>query len=112
MAKGGKYKSPILAAMKLNAQTTTRMPIEAAIAARRGARPLGDSIFTVSSQSLFANRELLDEVDSRLEPYPGAGGNADGPLWGDRNLGRNDVLRPIALAGRHVARKREVRQRG
>src|SRR5215471_15841374 len=87
MARGGRKSSPILAAIKLNAQTITRMAIDAAMMTRFGVRPLGDSIFTGSNQSLFANGQLFDQVESRLEPDSGACWDAN------RSLGRNRDLR-------------------
>ena len=80
MARGGRKSSPIFAAIKLNAQTITRMAIDAAIAVRLGVRPLEDSIFTGSNQSLFANGQLFDDVETRLESDAGARGNADRAL--------------------------------
>ena len=66
--------------MKLPAQTTTKTAIEAAIAGRLGARPVDDSIFTASNQALFAYRELLDEVEPRLESNAGPGRNTNRTL--------------------------------
>src|SRR6266700_1772237 len=111
MANGGKYTSPILAAMKLPAHTTTKTAIEAAIAGRLGARPVEDSIFTASDQAFFANRDLLDEVEPWLESDAGPRRNTNRALRRHGDYWRDNIFCPVALAGRHVAGKRKIGQR-
>src|SRR5437764_5227364 len=98
--------------MKFTAQTSTKMAMAAAMARRLGARLVDDAIFTGSNQSLFADREFFDEVEPRLEPDTGPRGDANCPLRRYCDFGRDDVFRPIPLAGRHVPWQREVGQRG
>src|SRR5260370_28501476 len=97
--------------MKLTAQTTTKIVMEAAMAMRLGARPAEDSIFTESDQPLFTNSEFFDEIQARFETDSRTRGNADGSLRRDGDFGRNNVFSPVALAGRHVARNSEVGKR-
>src|SRR5881227_2290192 len=98
--------------MKFTAQTSTKMAMAAAMARRLGARLVDDAIFTGSNQSLFADREFFDEVEPRLEPDTGPRGDANRPLRRYCDFGRDDVFRPIPLAGRHVPWQQEVGQRG
>src|SRR5215472_13206272 len=98
--------------MKLTAQTTTKTAMAAAMAGRLGELPVGDSIFTESSQSFFADRKFFDEVESRLEADSGPRGHANCPLGRYGDFRRDNVFRPVALARRHVARKREIWQSG
>src|SRR5579864_6904231 len=97
--------------MKLTAQTTTKTAIAAAMAGRLGARPVDDAIFTESNQSFLADGEFFDEVEPRLQADAGTRGYANRPLRRYSDLWRNNVFCPVALAGRHVAGQREIRQR-
>src|SRR6266704_6823245 len=81
IASGGSWRSPILAAMKLTAQTTTKIPMAAAIAGRPGARPVDEAILTESNQSFFPDGQFFDQVEPRLETDSGSCGNANRPLW-------------------------------
>ncbi len=81
------------------------------MAMRLGAGPVEDSIFTGSDQVLFANRVFFDEIESRFETDARTHGNADRSLRRDGDLGRNNVFGPVAVAGRHVTRKREIGER-
>src|SRR5215472_479526 len=98
--------------MKLTAQTTTKMPMAAAITGRPGGRPVDGAIFTESTQSFFPDGEFFDQVEPRLESDAGPRGNANRPLRRDGDFRSDDVFRPITLAGGHVARKRKIWQRG
>src|SRR5260370_278742 len=62
MVSGGRYRSPIFAAMKLTAHTTTTSAIEAAIITRLGARPAEVSTYTDSGQPFFAHVKLMDAL--------------------------------------------------
>ena len=72
MVSGGKDRKPILAAMKLPAQMTTMIPIEALITRRLGARPLENWTCTALDQPLFPYREFFDEVAARFESDAGS----------------------------------------
>src|SRR5580693_1798444 len=109
MASGGKYCSPIFAAMKLNAHTTTINPMDAAMTMRPGVRPLADSICTASDQAFFSNGEFLDEVEPRFETDARTRGHANGALRRDRDFRSDDVFVPITLAGRNITGKRKIR---
>src|SRR5437870_6759599 len=74
IASGGRWRSPILAAMKLTAQTTTRIAMAAAIAGRPGARPAEEAIFTESNQSFFPYGQFFDQIEPRLESDAGSRG--------------------------------------
>src|SRR6266404_6999580 len=109
---GGRYRSPIFAAMKFTAQTTTTRPIDAAITTRFGARPAEVSTYTESDQPLFAHGELLDAIQSRRKANPRARRHANRPLRRHCHFRLDDVLMPIAPAGGYVPGQNKVRQSG
>jgi hypothetical protein len=80
MVTAGKYRSPIFAAMKLTAHTTTTKPIDAAIITRLEARPAEVSTYTESGQPLCAHAELLDAVHPRHKANARSRRNANGSL--------------------------------
>src|ERR1700758_5379981 len=95
IVKGGRYRSPIFAAMKFTAQTTTTRPIDAAITTRFGARPAQVSTYTESGQPFFAHGELLDAVHPRRKTDTRAGWHANRSLRRNGHFRLNDVLMPI-----------------
>src|SRR5246127_2669065 len=99
IVKGGRYRSPIFAAMKFTAQTTTTRPIDAAITTRFGARPAQVSRYPESGQPFFAHGELLDAIQPRRKANARPRRHANRPLRRHRHFGLDDVLMPIAPAG-------------
>src|SRR5260370_12451027 len=101
IVQGGRYRSPIFAAMKLTAQTTTTSPIDAAITTRLGARPAEVSTYTESDQPLFAHGQLLDAIHSRRKADPRPARHANRPLPRPRPFPPHDSLLPIPPPSRH-----------
>src|SRR5882724_2251054 len=112
MANGGRYKSPIFAAMKLTAHTTIRRAIDAVMTPREGARPAAGSICTESGQPFFSNGKFFDEFAARCESDAGSGRHANRALRRHGHFGIDDVFRPIAIACGYVAGQGEIRKRG
>src|SRR5260370_11199976 len=112
IVKGGRYRSPIFAAMKFTAQTTTTRPIDAAITTRFGARPAEVSTYTESGQPFFAHGELLDAIQSRHKANPRARRDANRPLRRHCHFRLDEVLMPIAPAGGYVPGRKKVRRSG
>src|SRR6266478_6964807 len=110
IVKGGRYRSPIFAAMKFTAQTTTTSPIDAAITTRLGARPAEVSMYTESGQPFFARGELLDAVQLGHKADARARRPANRPLRRHRHFRLDDVFVPVTAARRHVPRQNKIRQ--
>src|SRR5579884_4045010 len=91
---GGSARRPILAAMKLSAQITMTRPTAEAKRKGRGRRSTA-----------------IDGTEARLEAYPRCGGHFYRAVSGRYDLGFDDVLVPVALAGGYVAGKGEIGQR-
>src|SRR6266404_9806907 len=107
---GGRYRSPIFAAMKFTAQTTTTRPIDTAMTTRLGARPAEVSTYTESGQPLLAHGEFLDPVQPRRKADPRLARHANGSLRRNRHFRLDDIFVPISAARRHVARQSKIRQ--
>jgi hypothetical protein len=74
IVSGGRWRNPIFAAMKLNAQITTTNPIDAAITARWGARPAEVSTYTdQASRSLRTVNFSMRSIRG-VKPIPGSVG--------------------------------------
>src|SRR5260370_14246061 len=112
IVKGGRSRSPIFAAMKFTAQTTTTSPIDAAITTRLGARPAEVSTYTESGQPLFAHGELLDAIHSRRKADPRPSRHANRPLRRHRHFRLDEVLLPIPPAGGYVPGQNKGLQSG
>src|SRR5260370_13214486 len=112
IVKGGRSRSPIFAAMKFTAQTTTRIQIAATITTRLGAGPAEFSTYTESGQPLFAHGELLDAIHSRRKADPRPSRHANRPLRRHRHFRLDDVLLPIPPAGGYVPGQNKVRPSG
>src|ERR1700726_485459 len=96
MVTAGRERSPIFAAMKFPAKTTTTRPIDAAITTRLGARPAEVSTYTESGQPFFAHRQLLDAIQPRRKADPRARRHTNRSLRGHRHFRLDDVLMPVA----------------
>src|SRR5260370_8137674 len=112
IVKGGRYRSPIFAAMKFTAQTTTTSPIDAAITTRLGARPAEVSTYTESGQPLFAHGELLDAIHSRRKADPRPSRHANRPLRRHPHFRLDDVLLQIPPPGCYAPAHHTILPRG
>src|SRR4030095_6029046 len=65
-----------------------------------------------SGESLAPHSQSLDQIDPRLEADSWRGRNSNRAVARDGDLGLDDVPSPVTLAGRNVARQREVWPRG
>src|SRR3990172_11916478 len=70
-----------------------------------------ESAGTELGQLLPPHGESFDARAPRLVPDPGPGRHADRALLGNSHFGLDDILGPVAAAGRYVAGQREIGQR-
>src|SRR4051794_18002560 len=99
----GRCRKPIFAAMKFTAQMTTMTTIEEFTIGRPGGRPCEVATSTESGQPFFANRELLDPLQTRLVADARIARHANGSLRRYGHFGLDNVLIPVAAARGDVA---------